>query len=168
MTRRALTHSAPLAFSSLTGYLRGNILLDTSRATSHQRVAPIYGTPLQQEISFCPISLTPSRSPCPGLRISRLMRSGPPPFARVHPLGLTSVPIQALAPTGCNFPLSAPQFPRETAQLHRPRAISRSSLGGSPHTPIIPPFLEAGSRPRPGLPGSQRRQHPRTSGKFLP
>jgi hypothetical protein len=45
------------------------------------------------------------------------------------PLGLTSVPLQALAPTGCNFPLTAPQFLRETALLHRAHAISRGFLG---------------------------------------
>jgi hypothetical protein len=72
--------------------MRGHILLDTIRATAHQRGAPIYETPPQQATSFCPISQTPSRSPCSGLRISRLMRSGAPPLYRAHPLGLTSVP----------------------------------------------------------------------------
>ena len=124
MTRRALTHSAPLAFPAFPGYLRGHILLETIRATAHQRVAPIYETPPQQATSFCPISLTPSRSPCSGPRISRLPRS------RTPPLGLTSVPPQALAPTGCNLSLAAPHFPRETALLHRAHSISRGFLGG--------------------------------------
>jgi hypothetical protein len=129
MTLRALTHSAPLAFLAFPCYMRGYILLETIRPTAHQRVAMIYETPLQQATSFCPIALTPSRSPCSGPRISRLMRSGTPPLDRVHPLGLTSVLLQALAPTGCNFPLTVPQFPRETALLPRAHSISRGFLG---------------------------------------
>ncbi len=130
MTRRALTHSAPLAFPASPGYLRGHTLLETIRATAHRRMAPNYETPPRQVTSFCPISLTPSRSPCSGPRISRPLRSGTPPLDRVHPLGLKSVPLQALALKGCKLPLTAPHFPRETAILHRAHSISRGFPGG--------------------------------------
>jgi hypothetical protein len=48
---------------------------------------------------------------------------------RVRPLGHTSVPPTALAPTGCNFPLTALQFPQGSALPHRAHYISHTDFG---------------------------------------